>query len=122
MLLEPFAFGYVLVCYHRPQGITVWEGLHLADEPAPFGGRMAGVLHRKLFSVSREHRTYPLGESGGMFGLLTCRRVANPKIVGAFRNVPDSSVEFGKISPSLIDGNDGARAVDDGYVHGEHVQ
>src|SRR5918998_4443609 len=84
---------------------------------------MAGILELESFASAAENRTDPLRKRSSFFRMRARCRIACPEVVGAFGvGLPGNPVCPGKVSPSLVDGDDGTRLVDDRYVRGEAVQ
>src|SRR3712207_3133651 len=84
---------------------------------------MAGILKLVFLAPTAENRTYSLREWSSFLRILTRCRIAHPKVVEAFGVVlPVNPTRLSKVSPSLVDGDDGTRLVDNRYVRGETIQ
>src|ERR671939_40150 len=84
---------------------------------------MAGILQLEFFALAAENRADPLRKGSSFLGMCTRRRIACPQVVGSFGVVLSGcSICPGKVSPGLVDGDDGTRLVDNRYVRGEAVQ
>jgi hypothetical protein len=82
---------------------------------------MTRVLERELLSLARENRTYPLRKCSSVYELFAYRRLADSEVVGAFRNVSNSTVGCSELSPGLVDENDDARLLKNRYMRREAV-
>src|SRR5215213_9134734 len=84
---------------------------------------MAGILKLEFIALTAENRADPLRKRGSFFRMRARCRIACPEVVVAFGvGLPGNPVCPGKVSPGLVDGDDGTRLVDDSYVRGEAVQ
>src|SRR3954451_23803793 len=84
---------------------------------------MAGILQLEFFALAAENRADPLRKGSSLLGMCARCRIACPEVVGAFGVVLRvHSICPGKISPSLVDGDDGTRLVDNRDVRREAVQ
>jgi hypothetical protein len=84
---------------------------------------MTGILELEFFALTAEDRADPIRKRSSLFGIRARCRIACPEVVGALGVVlPGNPVCPGKVSPGLVDGDDGTRLVDDRYVRGEAVQ
>src|SRR5215210_9268995 len=122
-LLGQLALGDVFVGDHRSWGVTALKWCYPRDEPAPLTGRVAGILQLEFFALAAENRADPLRKWSSLLGIRPSCRIACPEVVGSFGVVLRGySVCPGKVSPGFVDGDDGARLVDNRYVRGEAVQ
>jgi hypothetical protein len=113
--------GYVLVGDDSARGTVAGKASHPSDKPTLLGRGMTRVLERELLSLARENRTDPLRECSGVYELFAYRRLADSEVVGAFRNVSNSTVGCSELSPGLVDENDDARLLKDRYMRREAV-
>src|SRR5215218_6200593 len=122
-LLGQLALGDVFVGDYRSRGITALKWCYPRDEPAPLAGRVAGILQLEFFALPAENRADPLRKGSSLLGIQPSCRIACSEVVGAFGVVLRVySICLGKVSPGLVDGDDGTRLVDNRYVSGEAVQ
>src|SRR5215217_8158910 len=122
-LLGQLALGDVFVGDHRSWGVTALKWCYPRDEPAPLAGRVAGILQLEFFALPAENRADPLRKGSSLLGIQPSCRIACSEVVGAFGVVLRVySICLGKVSPGLVDGDDGTRLVDNRYVRGEAVQ
>src|SRR5918995_3018798 len=84
---------------------------------------MAGILELEFVALTAENRADPLHKGSSFLRIWACCRIARPEVVGAFGVVlPGDPICPGEVSPGPVDGDDGARLVDNRYVRGEAVQ
>src|ERR687896_631651 len=84
---------------------------------------MARILKLEFLAPAAENRTNALRNWSSFFRILTRCRIAHPEVVDAFGVVlPGNPICLSKVSPSLVDGDDGTRLVDNRYVRGETIQ